>query len=65
MDKMKPGKHIRVYEDPITETKFEGIARIVRIHKENNEYIRADVIFLDDGIDGMEVYRTIYKTEQY
>jgi len=55
------GTNVRVYEDPFTELKFEGIARIVRIHQETKEYIRADVIFLDDGIEAMEVYRTIYK----
>ena len=60
---MKPGENVRVYENPIDELVFEGVARIVRIHKETDEYIRADVVFLADGIDGMEVYRTIYKNE--
>ena len=58
---MKPGKNVRVYEDPITQDKFEGIARIIRIHKEDSECIHADVLFLSDGFEGTEVYRKIYK----
>ena len=58
---MRKGQIITIYEDPLTERKPEGEARLLRKIAENDEFEDWEVEFLDNGyVTG----RVIQKNEE-